>query len=90
MKKSISTTFARSGGWLVGARRVRAAMMLLLLAMLLMPQTAAAGNDYEAWFTGKNVTEGDDSGGHYFIFTTCYYQSYGYDESWCNGEGLVV
>ncbi len=90
MKKSISTTFARSGGWLVGARRVRAAMMLLLLALLLMPQTAAAGNDYESWFTGKNVTEGDDSGGHYFIFTTCYYQTYGDDESWCTGDGLVV
>ena len=57
MKKSISTTFARSGGWLVGARRVRAAMMLLLLAMFMMPQTVAAVDnrqDYESNYIGKD------------------------------------
>ena len=33
MKSFITTTFARAGGWLAGARRVRAAMMLLLLLL---------------------------------------------------------
>ena len=33
MKTFITATFARAGGWLVGARRVRAAMMLLLFLL---------------------------------------------------------
>ena len=45
MKTFITTTFARSGGWLAGARRVRAAMMLLL-AVIMVPQKAAAADDY--------------------------------------------
>ena len=52
MKIFIATAFARAGGWLAGARRVRAAIMLLLLAMFLMPQQVAAASvgDWNSWY----------------------------------------
>ena len=82
---------ARAGGWLVGAHTMARVAMLLLLALSLVPQYAAAGGlDYEPWFAGKNVTDGDDGGGHYYIFTTCYYHTYGNSESWNTDDGLVV
>ena len=56
MKTFITTTIARAGGWLAGARRVRAAMTLLLLAMFLMPQTATASDDYESGYSGRDFS----------------------------------
>lgn len=94
MKSFISTTFARSGGWLVGARRVRAAMMLLLLAMLLMPQTARATDprqDYESGYEGRDFGLNNNGNyGQYILFRVTYWDDSGTDEGWCHSDGLKI
>ena len=81
---------ARAGGWLVGARRVRAAMMLLLLTMMLMPQKAAANDDYESGYSGRDFSLNWDGSTPYVLFRVTYWDDYGTDEGWCTGDGLVV
>ena len=91
MKNFITTTFARAGGWLAGARRVRAAMMLLLLTVFLMPQTATAADsrsDYESNYVGRDWYWGNSWNTVYVTVT--YWNDYGTDEGWCDENGLTI
>ena len=94
MKTFVTTTFARAGGWLAGARRVRAAMMLLLTAMFLMPQTATAKDsrqDYESGYEGRDFGLNNNGNyGQYILFRVTYWNDYGTDEGWCHSDGLKV
>ena len=89
MKSFITTTFARAGGWLAGARRVRAAMMLLL-AVIMVPQKAAAADDYESNYVGRDFSLNYSGSTQYVLFRVTYWDDYGTDEGWCDNDGLVV
>ena len=94
MKKSITATFARAGGWLARARRVRAAMMLLLIAMFVVPQTATAKDsrqDYESGYEGRDFgLNNNGNWGQFILFRVTYWNDYGTDEGWCHSDGLKV
>ncbi|MBR6188501.1 MAG: hypothetical protein IKQ59_06030 [Prevotella sp.] len=89
MKTFITTTFVRAGGWLAGARRVRAAMMLLL-AVIMVPQKAAAADDYESNYVGRDFSLNYSGSTQYVLFRVTYWDDYGTDEGWCDNDGLVV
>ena len=89
MKRTV-LIMARAGGWLVGARRVRAAMMLLLLAVFMLPQKVAAADnrqDYESNDIGKDWWWGHTPWDVYVTVT--YWNDYGTDEGWCDDGGLL-
>ena len=65
-------------------------MMLLLLTMMLMPQKAAAADDYESGYSGRDFSLNWDGSTPYVLFRVTYWDDYGTDEGWCTGDGLVV
>ena len=73
-----------------GASSLLARVAMLLLAVFMMPQKVAASDDYQAKYAGRDYSLNSDQWGQYVLFRVTYWDSYGTDEGWCSGDGLVV
>ena len=64
--------------------------MTLLLAVFLVPQEAAAADDYESGYVGRDFSLNYSGSTQYVLFRVTYWDDYGTDEGWCTGDGLVI
>ncbi len=73
-----------------GASSLLARVAMLLLAVFMMPQKVAAADDYQTKYAGRDFSLNYSGSSQYVLFRVTYWDSYGTDEGWCSGDGLVV